>query len=329
VPRRVAVVLNRAARGTTARIARALRDHGGAAVYETATLDDARTAIRSIIARGIDVIVFGGGDGTVVMGLALLAEACRGHGRPEPAIGVLRLGSGNALARELGAERGTPRGAIAQIERARDERVEPRALRLIDVLGVRAPFAGVGIDAQLLEDQAAIGGVIDRVPIARDVLGARARYVASIALVSAPRIALRARPRVVVRNLGAPAIEMGADRAPTGREIAKGDVLWDGTCTMASAATIPYFGFGLQMFPFAQARRDRFHLRAADSGVGEIVRSTPAAFRGRYFSDHVHDFLVDHVALELDAEVPVEAGGELLGRHARIELRLASPVRVL
>ena len=122
---------------------------------------------------------------------------------------------------------------------------------------------------------------------------------------------------------------MGADRAPTGRAIAAGDVMWEGACTMAAGATIPFFGFGLQMFPFARARRDRFHLRAADPGVTEIVRNTPAAFRGEYFSPRVHDFLVERVALELDAEVPVEAGGELLGRHARIELAIAPPVWML
>jgi len=39
----------------------------------------------------------------VVMGLTLIGEACRGAGRPEPAIGILRLGSGNAIADSTGA----------------------------------------------------------------------------------------------------------------------------------------------------------------------------------------------------------------------------------
>ena len=322
-------MLNRSAPGVTRRIVGALRDGGRAAVYETRDLGEARTTLRAIVARGVDAVIFGGGDGTVVMGLALLAEACRGHRKREPAIGVLRLGSGNALAEASGAEPGTVRGVVAQVERACDDRHAPRAFELLDVLGVRAPFAGVGIDAQLLEDRSTLGALIDRVPVARAVIGTRVRYAASVALMSVPRFALRARPRVVVRNLGAPADEMGANRAPTGRTIATGEVLWEGACTMAAGATIPYFGFGLEMFPFARTRRDRFHLRAADPGVTEIVRNTPAAFRGEYFSPHVHDFLVERVALELETEVPVEAGGELLGRHARIELALAPPIWVL
>jgi diacylglycerol kinase family enzyme len=328
VPRRVAVVLNRSAPGVTRKLVGALRDRGGAAVHETASLDEARTVIRGIVARGVDVVVFGGGDGTIVMGLTLLAEACRGYRRPEPIVGVLRLGSGNALADALGAESGIG-GAIATVARALDVKYAPRSWPLLDVLGVRAPFAGIGLDAQLLADQAALGAVIDRVPLARAVIGTRARYAASVALLSVPRFALRARPHVVVRNVGAPAEAMGADRAPTGRTIGEGEVLWEGACTMVAGATIPCFGFGLQMFPFARARRDRFHLRAADPGMTEIVRSTPAAFRGEYFSPQVHDFLVEKVALELEVEVAVEAGGELLGRHARIELGLAPPIAVL
>jgi diacylglycerol kinase family enzyme len=69
----------------------------------TDSLDDARATIRAEIKRGADLMVLGGGDGTVVMGLALIGEACRAAGRAEPAIGILRLGSGNAIADTLGA----------------------------------------------------------------------------------------------------------------------------------------------------------------------------------------------------------------------------------
>src|SRR6185369_1806819 len=69
----------------------------------TDSLDDARTAIRAEIRRGAELIVLGGGDGTVVMGLTLIGEACRAAGRREPAIGILRLGSGNAIADTVGA----------------------------------------------------------------------------------------------------------------------------------------------------------------------------------------------------------------------------------
>jgi diacylglycerol kinase family enzyme len=290
----------------------------------TTSLDHARAVFRDDVPRGLDLIVLAGGDGTVVMGLSLLAEACRGAGKPEPAIGILRLGSGNAIADAVGASDDAA-GDLARL--VRGDGVW-RTTPLLDVLGVRAPFAGLGVDAQLLEDHAAVGRLIDRVPGAKRLIGSGARYALSAALRSVPRFASRTRPNAIVTNLGTPAIEMSST-GPTGREVAAGERLWRGGCTLIAGATIPFFGFGLKMFAFATARGDRFHLRCGDAGLIEIVRGTPAAFRGEYFSDRVRDFLCDRVAIELDAESPIEAGGELLGRRRRVELGLAAPVTLV
>jgi diacylglycerol kinase family enzyme len=290
----------------------------------TTSLDHARAVIQADVERGLDLIVLAGGDGTFVMGLALIADACRGTGRPEPAIAILRLGSGNAIADTVGANDDVA-GDLARLVRGEGSW---RTTPLVEVLGVRAPFVGVGIDAQLLEDHRAVGQVIDRVPGARRFVGGGARYALSVALRSVPRFARGGRPNAVVTNAGAPAIEM-ARAGPTGRQRAAGDVLWRGACTLIAGATIPFFGFGLRMFAFGGARRDRFHLRCGDAGLFEIVRNTPAAFRGEYFSDHVRDFLCDRVAIELDVESPIEAGGELLGRRRRVELGLAAPVTLV
>lgn len=318
--RAVAVVNGNARRlrgGVRARLERALP--GG--VRFTTSLDHARAVIQRDVARGLDLLVLAGGDGTVVMGLALIAEACRGAGQPEPAIGILRLGSGNALADTVGASDDVA-GDLARLVRGDGTW---RQAPLVEVLGVRAPFVGVGVDAQLLEDHRAVGELIDRVPGARRFVGGGARYALSVALRSVPRFVRGNRANAVVTNAGAPAIEM-ARTGPTGRQLAAGQVLWRGACTLIAGATIPFFGFGLKMFAFGTARRDRFHLRCGDAGLFEIMRNTPAAFRGEYFSDHVRDFLCDRVAIELDSESPIEAGGELLGRRRRVELGLGAPV---
>jgi len=260
----------------------------------------------------------------VVMGLALIAEACRGAGRPEPAVGVLRLGSGNAMADAVGASS----DVAADLQRLVRGDGAWRTVPLIDVLGVRAPFVGLGVDAQLLEDHQAVGRIVDRMPGGKWLVGGAARYALSVALRSVPRFATGKRANAVVTNLGAPAIEM-ASTGPTGRQRLAGDVLWRGACTLIAGATIPFFGFGLKMFAFANARRDRFHLRCGDAGLVEIVRNAPAAFRGSYFSDRVSDFLCERIAIELDTESPLEAGGELLGRCRRVELGLAAPVTLV
>jgi hypothetical protein len=37
----------------------------------------------------------------------------------------------------------------------------------------------------------------------------------------------------------------------------------------------------------------------------------------------------NRVAIELDRESPIEAGGELLGRRTRVELALGTPIEIL
>jgi diacylglycerol kinase family enzyme len=319
---RAVAIVNAHARGLAPKLRARLERELPGNVRFTGSLDEARTTIRAEIRRGTDLVILGGGDGTVVMGLTLLGEACRGFGKREPMIAVLRMGSGNAIADTVGASD----DVIADLSRLARGGGTKRLLPLLDVLGVRAPFVGMGVDAQLLEDHEAVGRVVDRLPGARFVGGA-ARYALSVALRSVPRFALGTRPNAVVTNLGRDAIELAGPNDGAGR--ARRGELWRGPCTLVAGSTIPYFGFGLKMFAFAESRSDAFHLRCGEPGLFEIMRNTPAAFRGEYFSENVRDFLCDRVAIELDREAAIEAGGELLGRRSRVELALGTPITAL
>lgn len=321
---RAIAIVNGNARRLDARLRRELERALPGGVRFTYSLDEARVEIRRMVRRGVELAVLGGGDGTVVMGLTLIAEACRSMGRAEPSIAILRLGSGNAIASAVGAG---PR-VVDDLERlARGAGTRTR-MPMLEVLGIRAPFVGVGVDALLLEDHESVTRVLGRVPLARRVLGGGASYALSVALRSVPRFIAASRPRAVVTNLGAPAIEM-RKTGPTGREEPAGECLWTGDSTLVAAATIPYFGFGMKMFAFANSRADRFQVRCGDVGLVEMLRNTPAAFRGEYFSEHVRDFLCDRVRVELDRDTPVEAGGELLGRKRSFELALSEPVALV
>lgn len=321
---RAVAIVNGNARRVRGRMRKRLEAALPGAVRYTESLDHARTTIRAEIARGLDLVLLGGGDGTFVMGLSLIAEACRGLGKPEPAIGVLRLGSGNAIADTVGATDDAEQDLQTL---ARGGGIWSK-MPMMDVLGVRAPFVGIGIDAQVLEDHEAVGKVVDRVPGGKRFVGGGARYVLSVALRSVPRFATVARPHVVVTNLGAPAHVMKRE-GETGERIASGEVLWSGACTLVAGATIPYFGFGLKMFAFARVESGKFHLRCGSPGILEVLRNVPAAFRGEYFSDQVADFLCDRVAIELDRESAIEAGGELLGRRSRVELAVTAPITLV
>jgi diacylglycerol kinase family enzyme len=321
---RAVAIVNSNARRVGGRLRKKLEAAMPGRVRFTASLDEARHVVRAVLAKGVDLVVLGGGDGTVVMGLTLIAEACRGLGKPEPAIGVLRLGSGNAIADTVGATDDPP-ADLVKLARGFGAWTK---VPMLEVLGVRAPFVGMGVDAQLLEDQEAVNRMVDRVPVARSVIGGGARYALSVALRSVPRFATSKRPNAIVTNRGAPAMAMKKEGA-TGATVATDQMLWEGACTLVAGATIPYFGFGLKMFAFASSRTDKFHLRCGDAGLFEILRNTPAAFRGEYFSKHVTDFLCDRVTIELDEESAIEAGGELLGRRRKVELSIGAPVTLV
>jgi hypothetical protein len=131
----------------------------------------------------------------------------------------------------------------------------------------------------------------------------------------------------VISNLGAPAIEL-ADGEPTGPAIATGGVLWKGACTLIAASTTSHLESGRKPPALAEARGDCFRLRCADAGRLAFPRRTPGAFRAGYPSGRARDFLCDHVQIELEEEVAVEAGGELLGRRRQLEISLCDPVTV-
>jgi hypothetical protein len=300
-------------------------------VVFTRSLEEARGAIRAEVARGIDLIVLGGGDGTVVMGLALIGEACRGAGRPEPAIGVLRLGSANAVADAVGAS-ADPAADLARL--ARGDGVW-RSMPLLRVLGFRAPFAGAGAGAQLIEDREAIARLVERVPGARwvaprgvlPVFGDAARSALSIAARSVQRLAIGSRVHAVISNLGSAAIEL--DRAePTGRSIARGEVRWGGACELGAAGTLGGRGPGARPPARAAARGGRVLGGGGDAGWSRVRAGAPGAFGGTGRSGTARDFLCHHVRIELDAELAIEAGGELLGHRRSLEIALGEPATV-
>lgn len=319
VRRRVAVIAN-LSRPATRRALDQLREQlglPGVTVVGTTDLAEAREAVYQQAARA-DALLFAGGDGTFTLGLTLLAEARRG--RALPAVGVLPLGTGNALAHSLNLPTGV-RGAREQLARALDPTRPLRTFRALEVAGLRTAFCGFGIDAQLIADHAASASALQRLgPVGRWV-ERRAGYPISIASRSLPSLLLQARPRVTLTNLGASALELDAKGAVVA-EHGAGATLWQGPCTMAAASTIACFGFGLRMFQHAQRRADRFHVRASDAGLLEVVRNAPAAFAGRYASPRVHDFLAERVELAVSTPAPFEAGGEVMGELERVQISL-------
>lgn len=330
---RVAVIVNENARGVRRRV---IDDLAGLVpphdLYVSRSLDHSRQIAAKVVERAYDTVLFGGGDGTFVQCLSDVAAEARRRERELPSVGVLRLGTGNALADCLGASRPTSDGLAHDLGRARAARARP--LQLLEVDGKLTPFAGCGLDAQILEDFTELGKVVDRLagPFA-GAIGAAPRYALTVGLRSTPRFVVSRLPEIEVINTGEPVypIYWRNGRILEEEPIATGAVIWRGRASLASCSTIPNFGLGMKMFPWAQAREGRFQLRCATSSAYETLRNLPAVFRGEYRSPTLSDFLCTAVEIRMERPVPVQIGGDLSdGKRSRLRVEMAaSPVRVL
>lgn len=327
----VAVVLNRNARGVTPRrLARLRQLHPESDLFLSESAEHSRRIAEEILRRGYETVLLGGGDGTFVCCLNDLARASARTGLPLPRCGVLPLGTGNALGHFLGLSSPTARGLRTELGRAHDPNAITRPIGLLRVDGRLTPFAGTGLDSQILEDYRLTSKTLDAIKIGA-LLASTVRYVLAVALCSVPRFVLRKLPQVEVVNVGGPAYAVAPDGRPDPTPLPRGTVLYRGPCTLAGAATIPCFGFGVRIFPFAHLMRDKFQVRCTDASALETLAHLPSVLSGEYRSPSLHDFYCDAVEIHVERPVPMQIGGDVLGERRdfmRIEMA-EHPVNVL
>ncbi len=318
---RIAGVLNGNAKSVTADVI-ATVDHlvEGGDLFVSRRIEEAASIAKTIVDREYDTVLTGGGDGTfTVMVTAVLREA-DARQKPRPRFGLLRLGTGNSLAWVVGASAAKGGGLAMDIERLRRDR-SSRPLRLVDTEGVLSPFCGFGIDAVVLRDYNRTKAYLGKGPLKRFAPGALSYVVASVTQ-SIPSYLLRPTPHVRIINRGAPAVRVGQRGTHGQRLIAAGETIYEGRASLVSASTIPFYGFGFRMFPYAEDRPDRMQLRVSTIGSVEFVREFRSIWRGDYESDSITDYLVEDIEVEIDPPTPFQIGGDEQGERDRVRIRL-------
>jgi diacylglycerol kinase family enzyme len=329
--RRIAVVVNGNAKSVTEEIIATLDQIlAGGDLFVSKHIEESEDIARTVVDRGYGTVLTGGGDGTfTVMVSAVVKEADR-RGLPRPRFGLLRLGTGNALAWVVGASKAAEgRGLAADIQRLRKD-AGFREMRLIEVEGTLAPFCGFGVDALVLSDYQRTKAFLAKGPLKKLAPGPLA-YVVSTVTQSIPANVFRAVPRVKIINNGSPAFRLGERGRPVGEPVGKGEVLHEGKVRIVAVGTIPYYGFGFRMFPFADDRPDRMQLRVSTIPSHLFVANFAAIWRGDYYNPAcVFDYLVDDVVIEMEPETPFQIGGDAIGSRKQISLRLQpEPIRLV
>lgn len=297
-------------------------------LFVSRSLAEANEIARTIVRRGYPTVLTGGGDGTFVQMVTRIDEEARRIGSKRPRFGLLRLGTGNALAWVLGAQNPRHRGVIADLGRLRREGGS-RTLRLLEVEGTLTPFAGLGIDAIALRDYDATKAALARSKITKPLSAGAIAYLVAVIGRTMPTYLLRPHPRVRIVNEGEPVVRVGQDGRPAG-EIARGEVVYEGPSRMVAMGTIPYWGFGARMFPYADEREDRFSLRVVDITSLQVAVHIRAIWDGSYRSDTVHDFLCEQISVHYAEPMPMQIGGDPVGSRTVVHARLApEPIEVV
>ena len=322
---RVAVVLNANAKRVTTRV----RDAFAATIpaddlFFSTTLAEAEQYARTIIDRRYDTVLAGGGDGTIVntMNMLLRAadEASFGMYRPPlPDIGVLRLGTGNGLGYTTGA--GKPMEDVLRV--LNGDRPRARPLQLMEDAdgGAMFPFASLGYDAQLLNDyveavDASKGGMSE------SMMKSVAGYFVALGTRTIPQQIKAKAPRMRITAVGRCArLDPETDEE---LPLPTGSTLFEGIARTVAMGTTPYYGYKLKVFPFADKRSDRFHLRVSTASIPYVLSRLPSVWNGTLRSDKFLDFLVEGVRIHSSEALPYQTSGDARGYRNDLEVNLSS-----
>ena len=319
----VAVLLNANARAVNARVAAQIQgvvppEH----FFLSRCPDEAGSIADTVMLRGYGTVFTGGGDGTFVSWVNHILDRAERREAAPPRFGILPLGTGNAVAEVVGARR---RGLVEDLRRyLRGEVPFCRVIDLLVVDGRRTPFAGVGVDAAILNDYRWLREKLAGTPLARLAAGVRG-YGLAIAVRSAPRQLAQRRPTYCeIVNAGQPGWRLDAFGRRTGRPVEKGDLLYAGPCILAAAGTVPYYGFGLRAFPHALARPGMMQLRvASEISVASLLWNVSRIFKGSFAHPGLLDFQAERVEVSFERPMPLQIGGDAEGWRDRVTFGMA------
>jgi hypothetical protein len=318
---KVAVLLNGNAKRVTDKVAhRVSHVVPEEDLYLSHDMDDCRRIAKKVVEKQYHTVFTGGGDGTFMAFVNAIHEemATQGVNRA-PRFGVLKLGTGNALATLVGASPLDGDGILDDILRARANEVPSvRRLELLECEGKLAPFAGLGYDSAILNDYVSLTKAAGP---AKNLLSGVPGYFLSVTCKTLPYYLTHTKPiqvEVVCEGRGVKVDSEGK----TTQVYQQGDVLYRGPVNTLCAGTVPCYGFQFRMFPFAGQRRGMMHLRASNAPALACATHVTRLWQGKWFHPAINDFLVDAASVRFERPMPLQVGGDAEGKRETLSLRM-------
>ncbi|HXW60169.1 MAG TPA: diacylglycerol kinase family protein [Myxococcota bacterium] len=291
-------------------------------LYISHSLDEAQEKIAEIMSQGYAYLFSGGGDGTAVSTINLLSQYARIM--PEhliPRMGVLKLGTGNALARLLGAHE--PQRDVRAIMSGKT--LKPLMVSMVETNeGILTPFAGIGYDGELINDFEKVKQVFFESPL-RKFFSSLVGFIIAGLFKTLPRQAGKNPPTIMVTS-SQPyyriAFNEGKDEEIY---IDEGTTLYKAIAPLICVGTIPSLGYGINMFPFALKRPGYMHLRISAVPLPTAIANLyPKIWHGTFRHPELYDFLVKDVTIESDASLPYQLAGDAMGYKKKLYFKVST-----
>ena len=279
-------------------------------LFISRNLDEGRENARKIVAQQYPVVLTGGGDGTFVQMVTWIMRDATYRGQALPRFGLLKLGTGNSLASVLGAAN-TYKGIFVDLNRA-PHCTKSHRLPLIEVQDMLTPFAGSGADALGIKHFQRVRTVVRKIPLLKKHGTGALSYAISIPTLTVPELLTRGKLHVRIINRGNPVKRLDAHGRIIGQAIQNGEVIYKGACRATLISTIPSWGYGVRVFPFADERRDQFCLRVVNVPLLKTLTQLPSIWKGTYRHPELLDFYADNVEFYFDRQTEIEIGGDYM-----------------
>lgn len=291
-------------------------------IYYSHSEDESKDIVAEIADRGYPTVFTGGGDGTLCQFLNDYADVRRptSFAAEAPNIGVLHLGTGNAVASIVSSS-----NYACDLQSYMDRRsTDFHKMWLVQAEGKRFPFGGLGLDAEILNDYMFLKQNYASNKMLKPLLQNLGGYFAALATRTIPRATKRLiqrkhNPDVRITNMGSEAYMLHGGQAV--KAFAPGEVMYEGPSNITMFGTCPYYGHGFTVMPHAMTRPGFFQLRTVTMGIPRVLANLPKIWKGTYEGDGIFDWHAQHVKLDFSEKVPYQYGGDAMGYRDSVEVK--------
>ena len=308
---KVALYINRGARrvsdGVLAELSELVpHEH----IFTASTPQEDIEAAKQIIEGDFEALFIGGGDGTFVRFINTLAKIAKDLSLIPP-VGILKLGTGNAVAQLVSAGDAVSDLKSYLLNPNRDY----LPLSLVETDGMYYPFGGLGWDAQWLEDYDRLNALFP------EVIKGRIGYVTAFMFGTVPKRAVeiikRQKTFAEIENGWKPAYYVGKN-GEKGQEIPPGQTIYSGEVNSIAFGTVPDYGYGIKILPFASKYPEFMHLRIVKISMLRALVAAPSVYRGTFQHPDVIDVYCADCTLRLSRPMPLQIAGESMGRKTHV-----------